>query len=70
MARARRFALACLFCAGAAGLASPSPVHAAGCEAIGGKWIWFTGGVVSINADAHDPGNDGTWECTVQVSGG
>ena len=65
--------MACLFCAGAAGLASPSPVQAAGCEAIGGKWIWLTGGLVSINADGtivHDPGNDGTWECTDQVSGG
>jgi len=67
MAGARRFVLACLLGAGAAGLASPSLVHAAGCEAILGKWIWFTGGVVSINADGtivHDPGNDGTWECT------
>jgi len=53
--------------AGAAGLASPGPVHAAGCEAILGKWIWFTGGVVTINADGtmvHDPDNDGTWACT------
>jgi hypothetical protein len=63
----RRFVLACLLGAGVAGLASPSPVHAAGCEAILGKWTWFTGGAVSINADGtivHDPGNDGTWECT------
>jgi len=45
---------------------------AAPCEALVGKWKWFTGGVVSINADgtiAHDPGNDGTWECTDPARG-
>ena len=70
MVRARRFVLACLL--GAGGLAAPAPVHAAGCEAILGKWTWFTGGVVSINADGtmvHDPGNDGTWECTDRTRG-
>lgn len=43
------------------------------CEALVGKWKWFTGGVVSINPDgtvAHDPGNDGTWECTDAARGG
>jgi hypothetical protein len=62
MIGARRVVLACLLGAAAAGIA-PSPARAAGCEAILGKWIWFTGGVVSINADGtlvHDPGNDGT----------
>jgi hypothetical protein len=42
------------------------------CEALVGKWKWFTGGVVSINPDgtiAHDPGNDGTWECTDPARG-
>jgi hypothetical protein len=42
------------------------------CEALLGKWKWFTGGVVSINPDgtiAHDPGNDGTWECTDSARG-
>jgi hypothetical protein len=66
MIGAGRIVLACLLGAAAAGIA-PSPVHAAGCEAVLGKWIWFTGGMVSINADGtivHDPGNDGTWECT------
>ena len=70
MVRARRFVLACLL--GAGGLAAPAPVRAAGCEAILGKWTWFTGGVVSINADGtmvHDPGNDGTWECTDRTRG-
>ena len=45
---------------------------AAPCEALVGKWKWFTGGVVSINGDgsvAHDPGNDGTWECTDPARG-
>ena len=45
---------------------------AAPCEALVGKWKWFTGGVVSFNADgtiAHDPGNDGTWECTDAARG-
>lgn len=67
MVGARRFVLACLLGAGAAGLVSPGTAHAAGCEAVLGRWIWFTGRVVSINADGtmvHDPGNDGTWECT------
>jgi hypothetical protein len=66
MIGAGRIVLACLLGATAVGIA-PSPARAAGCEAILGKWIWFTGGVVSINADGtivHDPGNDGTWECT------
>jgi hypothetical protein len=45
---------------------------AAPCEALVGKWQWFTGGVVSINRDGtitHDPGNDGTWECTDPARG-
>lgn len=45
---------------------------AAPCEALVGKWKWFTGGVVSINPDGtigHDPGNDGTWECTDPAKG-
>ncbi len=42
------------------------------CDALVGKWTWFTGGVVSINADGtmrHEPGNDGTWECTDRARG-
>jgi hypothetical protein len=71
MARAGAFVLACVLGAGAVGLA-PAPADAAGCDAIVGKWIWFTGGTVSINADgtmAHDPGNEGTWECTDRTRG-
>jgi hypothetical protein len=50
MVGAGHFVLACLLGAGAGSLASPRPVHAAGCEAILGKWIWFTGGVVVSGA--------------------
>lgn len=52
---------------------APSPAGAAApCEALLGKWKWFTGGMVSINADGtitHDPDNDGTWECTDSARG-
>lgn len=51
---------------------SASAGAAAPCEALVGKWKWFTGGVVSINGDgtiAHDPGNEGTWECTDPARG-
>jgi hypothetical protein len=44
----------------AAGL--PRVAEAATCDALVGKWAWFTGGGVSINADGtlrHEPGNDG-----------
>ncbi len=36
------------------------------CDSIPGKWSWFTGHIVTIQADGtlvHDPGNDGTWQC-------
>lgn len=53
------------------GVGGPDPVAAADrgmpCESLVGRWRWFTGGVVSIAADGtitHEPGNDGTWECT------
>lgn len=55
------------------GIGGPAPAGAAApCEVLVGKWKWFTGGVVSINPDgsiAHDPGNDGTWECTDPARG-
>lgn len=58
---------------GALGAAAPTSSGAAApCEALVGKWKWFTSGVVSINADGtvvHDPGNDGTWECTDPARG-
>ncbi|SLM48967.1 exported protein of unknown function [Nitrospira japonica] len=43
------------------------PVHAAGCDGVVGKWAWFVGGEVTINADGtftQQSGNSGTWECT------
>jgi hypothetical protein len=55
------------FLAGAAGFVLPDRAHAANCDAIIGKWSWFTKGVVTFNSDGtmvHDPGNDGRWECT------
>jgi len=55
------------------GAGGAAPVAAAApCEALVGKWKWFTGGVVSIKVDgtiAHEPGNDGTWECTDPARG-
>ncbi len=45
----------------------PGRLAASPCEAVVGKWTWFTNGVVTINPNGtivHDPGNDGTWECT------
>ena len=41
------------------------PAYTASCDAILGKWAWFTKGVVTFNPDGtmvHEPGNDGTWE--------
>jgi tetratricopeptide (TPR) repeat protein len=43
------------------------PANSAACDAIVGRWRWFTGGSVAISPDGtmvHDPGNDGTWACT------
>jgi hypothetical protein len=55
----------------AAALAStswPQRTEAAGCDAAVGRWDWFIGGVVAINADGtvvqEVGGNHGTWECT------
>ena len=48
------------------------PAYTASCDAILGKWAWFTKGVVTFNPDGtmvHEPGNDGTWECTDAARG-
>jgi len=40
--------------------------HAAGCDAVVGKWAWFAGGEVTIKGDGtftQISGNSGTWEC-------
>lgn len=69
---ARTLGSIALLVAGLAGAGLPRGAEAATCDALVGKWAWFTGGVVSINADGtirHDPGNDGTWECTDRARG-
>ncbi len=45
----------------------PSVASAVSCEAVVGKWAWFVGGEVTINADGtftQKFGNSGTWKCT------
>ncbi|HMU55783.1 MAG TPA: tetratricopeptide repeat protein [Nitrospira sp.] len=45
----------------------PSAASAVSCDAVVGKWAWFTGGDVTINADGtftQKSGNSGTWKCT------
>jgi outer membrane protein assembly factor BamB len=49
------------------GLQDHTHAAASGCDALLGKWVWFTKGVVTFNPDGtmvHEPGNYGTWECT------
>ena len=61
-----------LLIAGVAGFSFQNAAHAASCEAILGKWAWFTNGVVTFNPNGtmvHEPGNDGTWECTDAARG-
>ncbi|NOS78638.1 MAG: sel1 repeat family protein [Nitrospira sp.] len=60
-----------LLCAGAA-LVMPHSATAAGCDAVVGKWAWFVGGEVTINADGtfmQKSGNSGTWECLDPAKG-
>lgn len=69
---ARALGSIALLVASLAGAGLPRAAEAATCEALVGRWAWFTGGVVSINPDGtirHDPGNDGTWECTDRARG-
>ena len=69
---ARTLGSIALLVAGLALAGLPRSAEAATCDALVGTWAWFTGGVVSINADGtirHDPGNDGTWECTDRARG-
>lgn len=57
---------------GVAGLFLISPVHAASCDEVVGKWAWFVGGEVTINADGaftQQSGNSGTWECLDAAKG-
>jgi len=67
MAKIRISTLAFFLVAGVTVFSLQHHAYAASCDAIVGKWSWFTGGVVTINPDGtmtHEPGNDGTWECT------
>lgn len=60
-----------LLCAGAVLVISHSAI-AAVCDAIVGKWAWFVGGEVTINADGtftQKSGNSGTWECLDSAKG-
>jgi hypothetical protein len=44
----------------------PPFTFAGSCDAVVGKWAWFAGGEVTINADGtftQQSGNSGTWEC-------
>jgi hypothetical protein len=72
MMDARTLGSIALLVASVAAAGLPPAAEAATCEALVGNWAWFTGGVVSINADGtlrHEPGNDGTWECTDRARG-
>lgn len=68
MAKTRTLTFVFFLVAGVAGgVAFQHHAYAASCDAIVGKWNWFTGGVVTINPNGtmvHELGNDGTWECT------
>jgi tetratricopeptide (TPR) repeat protein len=72
MANSRTLAFGVSFVAAVVGLAVQHLAYAASCEAVVGKWNWFTGSVVTIKADGtmvHEAGNDGTWECTDAARG-
>ncbi len=67
MVKIRTLTLVFFLVAGMAAFALQHQAYATSCDAIVGKWSWFTGGVVTINPNGtmvHEPGNDGTWECT------
>jgi hypothetical protein len=57
---------------GTAALSFPSFAEAASCDAVVGKWNWFVGGEVTINADGtfmQKSGNSGMWECLDSAKG-
>ena len=72
MAKTSILALVFSLVVGVVGFALPHLTYAASCEALVGKWNWFTGGVVTINPDStmvHELGSDGTWEGTDATRG-
>jgi|CXWL01.1.fsa_nt_gi TPR repeat protein len=59
-------------CFAGAALVMPHSATAAGCDAVVGKWAWFVGGEVTVNADGtfmQKSGNSGTWECLDSAEG-
>jgi hypothetical protein len=57
---------------GVAGVSVLQFAYAVSCDAVVGKWVWFTNGIVTFNRDGtmvHEPGNDGTWECADAAQG-
>jgi len=53
-------------------LVVPHSAIAAGCDAVVGKWAWFVGGEVTINADGtftQKSGNSGIWKCLDSAKG-
>lgn len=59
-------------CRAGAAIVIPSSAHAASCDAVVGKWAWFVGGEVTINADGtftQQSRNAGTWECVDAAKG-
>ena len=61
-----------LLSVGMAAVFLPAVAEAASCDAVVGKWAWFVGGEVTINADgtfAQQSGNSGTWECLESAKG-
>jgi hypothetical protein len=77
MATTRTLACVVSFVTAVVGLAVPPLAYAASCEALVGKWAWFTGGVATMHPDgtmeyANPDGtipNQGTWECTDAARG-
>jgi hypothetical protein len=72
MAKTRTRTLVFFLVAGIASFSLQYDAHAASCEAILGKWMWFTQGVVTFHPDGtmvYAQGNDGTWECTDAARG-
>ena len=66
MTKAGKLALAFIWVAGVVSFSSPHIAYSASCDAIVGKWAWFAGGEVTINADrtfTQKSGNSGTWNC-------
>ncbi len=72
MTKAGNITLAVIWVVGVVGFSFPHLAYPASCDAIIGKWAWFAGGEVTINADGtftQKSGNSGTWECLDAAKG-